>query len=74
MAPDERLIADYEPWAELMRGEPVSYGGKARATDAWLRWAQGRPSTLAAWTLRDVIEELLERRAEMRLNDGQEGA
>lgn len=64
--------ADHQAWTERqlrsrcsMVGNPVFYGGKVRCTTEWLEWATGRPSTIAAWVLRDIMDELILRRAEM---------
>lgn len=57
--------ATTEEWQRLLKGTPVYYGGKSRSTNEWLQFARRNPAKIAAWALRDVIDELVERRAEM---------
>jgi len=58
------LVAPERPLDRLLTATPVFYGGKYRSTTEWLQFARRNPTKIAAWALRDVIDELLERRAD----------
>ena len=47
----------------LRIGEAVRYMGRTRITDDALAFAHRNPTKMAAWVLRSIIEELMERRA-----------